>query len=139
MYGGAAKTVKGRMKYGYAVITNPGRPIFIPLRITHPNVTISVYQQTREIGVQPENEYSKVIQGNQLDNRNLKVNAYRCRYGIHHPRNGIIQDGPTTLKKDWCWITQPFSTRRIITLSATCPSLTENASISNTMRKVNNF
>ena len=46
---------------GLKIISQPGDSIAIPLKVTHPDVRISVYQQTREIGVEPQNEFSKVI------------------------------------------------------------------------------
>ena len=44
------------------IISQPGDSIVIPLKVTHPDVRISVYRQTREIGpVEPQNEFSKVF------------------------------------------------------------------------------
>ncbi len=48
---------------GSKIITRPGDSIAIPLALTHPDVKISVYRQTREIGVEHQNEFSKVIDG----------------------------------------------------------------------------
>ena len=46
----------------FKIISQPGDSIAIPLKATHPDVRISVYRQTREIGrVEPQKEFSKVF------------------------------------------------------------------------------
>nr|CAH0103682.1 unnamed protein product [Daphnia galeata] len=52
---------QGVRKAGSKIISQPGDSIAIPLKVTHPDVRISVYRQTREIGVEPQNEFSKVF------------------------------------------------------------------------------
>ncbi|EFX73336.1 hypothetical protein DAPPUDRAFT_325387 [Daphnia pulex] len=39
---------------------NPGESIQFPFKTTHPNVSISVFQQTTEIQVHPRNEFFKI-------------------------------------------------------------------------------
>jgi hypothetical protein len=52
------------------IISQPGDSIVIPLKVTHPDVRISVYRQTREIGrVEPQKEFSKVFDStSQIEN-----------------------------------------------------------------------
>jgi hypothetical protein len=39
----------------------PGEPIIFPCKVTHPNVSLSLFRQTRETTVQFQNEYFKVF------------------------------------------------------------------------------
>nr|CAH0106520.1 unnamed protein product [Daphnia galeata] len=52
------------------IISQPGDSIAIPLKVTHPDVRISVYRQTREIGRgEPQKEFSKVFDStSQIEN-----------------------------------------------------------------------
>jgi hypothetical protein len=136
---------------------NPGESIQFPFKTTHPNVSISVFQQTTEIQVHPRNEFFEVILKNSIRNtfngvgwKSLHINIisknqiklhvvlfFKNRFGIPHPRLKI-QDGHSTLNSDWCWRTQQFSTRPTIILLAQCLSLTENAWTLNITRKLEN-
>ncbi|XP_046654996.1 uncharacterized protein LOC124348757 isoform X2 [Daphnia pulicaria] len=60
--------------------------IFIHFIITHPNVTISIFKQTREIGVQPQKAFRKIF-----DSSSPTVNS---RWSFH-PRNGLAIKNPT--------------------------------------------
>lgn len=42
------------------IISKPGDSIVIPLKITHPNVSVSVYRQTKEKRFEPNDEFLKV-------------------------------------------------------------------------------
>jgi hypothetical protein len=133
---------------------NPGESIQFPFKTTHPNVSISVFQQTTEIGVHPRNEFFEVILKNSIRNTfngvgwkcphiisknqiKLHVVLFYNRFGIPHPRLKI-QDGHSTLNSDWRWRTQPFLTLPTIILLAQCPLLTENAWTLNITRKLEN-
>jgi hypothetical protein len=117
----------------------PGEPIIFPCKVTHPNVSLSLFRQTRETTVQFQNEYFKVFRTdstpeNAFGRCQMRVKTFVLftfkRFGI--PRRRLkIRDGPSTLKKDWHWRTPQFSTRPIIFVLDICLLSTENESASN--------
>lgn len=75
----------------------------IPFITTHPNVSISAFRQTMEIGAEPQNEFSKVIKTLQ-NSDHKKINYYLqfllfTRYLIPH-REMNIRDGRMILERD---------------------------------------
>jgi hypothetical protein len=86
----------------------PGEPIILPCKVTHPNVSLSLFRQTRETTVQFQNEYFKVFRTdstpeNAFGRCQMRVKTFVLftfkRFGI--PRRRLkIRGGPSTLKKD---------------------------------------
>lgn len=75
----------------------------IPFITTHPNVSISVFRQTMEIGAEPQNEFSKVLL-NTSNSGDKKINYYLqillCTRYLIPQRKLNIRDGPMIQERD---------------------------------------